>query len=64
MDELNCRTSAPVASGTGVGGFLLDDAARLMVDAVHRHRPHSLQRGVFAVHGEAAEQKFSAATQG
>ena len=33
-DELGCRSLALVAFGTGVGKFPLDDAARLMVDAV------------------------------
>jgi O-acetyl-ADP-ribose deacetylase len=60
-DELGCRSLALVAFGTGVGGFPLDDAARLMVDAVRRHQPSSLERVVFAVHGAAAEQAFRAA---
>ena len=60
-DELGCRSLALVAFGTGVGGFPLDEAARLMVDAVHQHRPRSLERVVFAVHGDAAEQAFRAA---
>ncbi|BBZ39714.1 macro domain-containing protein [Mycobacterium conspicuum] len=60
-DELGCRSLALVAFGTGVGGFPLDEAARLMVDAVRRHRPGSLERVVFAVHGDAADQAFRAA---
>jgi O-acetyl-ADP-ribose deacetylase len=60
-DELGCRSLALVAFGTGVGGFPLDEAAELMVDAVRKHRPRSLQRVVFAVHGVAAEQAFRAA---
>jgi len=60
-DELGCRSLALVAFGTGVGGFPLDQAAGLMVDAVREHRPRSLERVVFAVHGEAAEQAFRAA---
>jgi O-acetyl-ADP-ribose deacetylase len=60
-DELGCRSLALVAFGTGVGGFPLDDAARLMVGAVRKHRPGSLQRVVFAVHGDAAERAFRAA---
>jgi O-acetyl-ADP-ribose deacetylase len=63
-DELGCRTLALVAFGTGVGGFPLDEAARLMVDAVRRHRPGSLTKVVFAVHGDAAEQAFRAAATG
>lgn len=62
-DELGCRSLALVAFGTGVGGFPLEDAARLMVEAVRRHQPGSLQRVVFAVHGDAAERAFTAALQ-
>lgn len=62
-DELGCRSLALVAFGTGVGGFPLQEAARLMVDAVRQHRPASLERVVFAVHGEAAEEAFAAAVQ-
>lgn len=60
-DDLGCRSLALVAFGTGVGGFPLDEAARLMVDAVRRHQPRSLERVVFAVHGDEAERAFRAA---
>lgn len=40
-DELGCRSLGLVAFGTGVGGFPLDEAARLMVDAVRQHQPSS-----------------------
>jgi O-acetyl-ADP-ribose deacetylase (regulator of RNase III) len=60
-DELGCRSLALVAFGTGVGGFPLDEAARLMAGAVRAHEPRSLERVVFAVHGEEAERAFSAA---
>ena len=63
-DELGCRSLALVAFGTGVGGFPLGDAARLMVAAAREHRPESLERVVFAVHGEDAERAFSAALAG
>ena len=43
-DELGCRSLALVAFGTGVGGFPLDEAARLMVDAARGHEPRSLER--------------------
>jgi len=62
-DELGCRSLALVAFGTGVGGFPLEDAARLMVDAVRQHEGSSLQRVVFAVHGNEAEQAFRAAAE-
>jgi len=48
-DELGCRSLALVAFGTGVGGFPLDEAARLMVEAVNQHQPSTLERVVFAV---------------
>jgi O-acetyl-ADP-ribose deacetylase len=60
-DDLGCRSLALVAFGTGVGGFPLEEAARLMVDAVRQHAPSSLQRVVFAVHGDEAEHAFRAA---
>src|ERR1700741_1262475 len=63
-DELGCRSLALVAFGTGVGGFPLEDAARLMVDAVQQYQPGSLEKVVFAVHGDAAEQAFRAAVRG
>jgi O-acetyl-ADP-ribose deacetylase (regulator of RNase III) len=62
-DELGCRSLGLVAFGTGVGGFPLDEAARLMVDVVRRHQPGSLRKVVFAVHGEAAEGAFHSAVR-
>jgi O-acetyl-ADP-ribose deacetylase len=63
-DELGCRSLALVAFGTGVGGFPLDEAARLMVGAARDHQAGSLERVVFAVHGDEAERAFSAAVAG
>jgi O-acetyl-ADP-ribose deacetylase len=60
-EELGCRSLALVAFGTGVGGFPLEDAARLMVGAVREHGPRPLERVLFAVHGNEAEQAFRAA---
>jgi len=57
-DELGCRSLALVAFGTGVGGFALDEAARLMVGAARGHAGGSLERVVFTVHGDAAEAAF------
>ncbi len=62
--DLGCRSLALVAFGTGVGGFPLDEAARLMVDAARQHQPGSLQRVIFAVHGDAADRAFRAAVEG
>jgi O-acetyl-ADP-ribose deacetylase (regulator of RNase III) len=60
-EQLGCRSLALVAFGTGVGGFPLADAARIMVDAVRRHRGAALERVVFAVRGDEAERAFVAA---
>jgi O-acetyl-ADP-ribose deacetylase (regulator of RNase III) len=60
-DELGCQSLALVAFGTGVGGFPLDEAARVMVEAARAHEPDSLERVVFAVHGADAEEAFAAA---
>jgi O-acetyl-ADP-ribose deacetylase len=59
-DDLGCRSLALVAFGTGVGGFPLVEAARIMIGAVRAHEPRTLQRVVFAVHGDAAERAFRA----
>ena len=56
-EELGCRSLALVAFGTGVGGFPLDEAARLMVGAA-RDTTAPLEPIVFAVHGSEAERAF------
>jgi O-acetyl-ADP-ribose deacetylase (regulator of RNase III) len=56
-EELGARSLALVAFGTGVGGFPVEDAARIMV-AVAREHSGTLERIVFAVHGDAAERAF------
>jgi O-acetyl-ADP-ribose deacetylase (regulator of RNase III) len=63
-DELGCHSVALVAFGTGVGGFPLDEAARIMVDAARGVRMDSLERIVFAVHGDEAESAFKHALAG
>jgi O-acetyl-ADP-ribose deacetylase (regulator of RNase III) len=62
-DELGARSLALVAFGTGVGGFPLEDAARVEVEEVRRHLDggSGLERVVFAVHGGAAKAAFDAA---
>jgi O-acetyl-ADP-ribose deacetylase (regulator of RNase III) len=62
-DDLGCRSLALVAFGTGVGGFPLDEAARLMVDTVRGYDSRSLERVVFAVHGDDAERAFRDAVE-
>ena len=62
-DDLGARSLALVAFGTGVGGFPLQEAARIEVEEVRRHLASGsgLHRVVFAVHGDEAEAAFRAA---
>jgi O-acetyl-ADP-ribose deacetylase len=62
-DALGARSLALVAFGTGVGGFPLDEAARIEVEEVRRHLAAGspLQRIVFAVRGDAARDAFEQA---
>ena len=62
-DELEARSLALVAFGTGVGGFPLDEAAAIEVEEVRRHLEAGsrLDRIVFAVRGEAARGAFERA---
>ncbi len=64
-DELVARSLALVAFGTGVGGFPVEEAARIEVEEVRSHLKHktSLERVVFAVRGEAAREAFQRALQ-
>src|SRR5919198_3119604 len=59
-EELGCRSLALVAFGTGVGGFPLEEAARIMVGAAREHGG-DLERIIFAVRGEDAARAFRAA---
>ena len=56
-EELGARSLALVAFGTGVAGFPIDEAARIMVPVAREHTG-ALERIVFAVHGEEAERAF------
>jgi O-acetyl-ADP-ribose deacetylase (regulator of RNase III) len=62
-DELRARSLALVAFGTGVGGFPLDEAARIEVAEVRRHLAGEtgLERVVFAVRGADARRAFERA---
>jgi O-acetyl-ADP-ribose deacetylase len=62
-DELGARSLALVAFGTGVGGFGLDEAARIEVEELRRHLDgeSGLERVVFAVRGNAAREAFERA---
>jgi len=66
-DELGAKSLALVAFGTGVGGFPLEEAARIEVSEVRRHLgagQSGLERVVFAVRGEAALEAFETALAG
>ena len=59
-EALGCRSVALVAFGTGVGGFPLDEAARLMTGVAGAHEGE-LERIVFCVRGDEAREAFEAA---
>ncbi len=63
-DELGCESLALPAFGTGVGGFPLDECARLMVAAARAYEPRTVSRVVFAVFGAEAAKQFGDAVQG
>ena len=62
-EELGARSLALVAFGTGVGGFPLEDAARIEVEEVRRHLAEGsrLETIVFAVFGSSARRAFEEA---
>jgi O-acetyl-ADP-ribose deacetylase (regulator of RNase III) len=60
-DELGAGSLALPAFGTGVGGFPLDECARLMVAEARAYEPRTLRRVVFAVYGADAAAAFRAA---
>jgi O-acetyl-ADP-ribose deacetylase len=64
-DELGARSLALVAFGTGVGGFPIEEAARIEVEEVRRHLEagSGIERVVFAVRGEDAARAFRAAAE-
>jgi O-acetyl-ADP-ribose deacetylase (regulator of RNase III) len=62
-DALGARSLALVAFGTGVGGFAVQEAARIEVEQVRRHLEagSGLEHVVFAVHGSANREAFEQA---
>jgi O-acetyl-ADP-ribose deacetylase len=60
-DELGCESLALPAFGTGVGGFPLDECARIKVAAAGGSEPRTLRRLVFAVFGADAAAAFEEA---
>jgi O-acetyl-ADP-ribose deacetylase len=66
-DRLGARSLALVAFGTGVGGFPLEEAARIEIDEVSRYlsaRGSAVERVVFAVRGPDAVKAFESALAG
>ncbi len=65
-DQLGARSLALVAFGTGVGGFSIEEAARIEVEEARRHMGGggALERIVFAVRGAAAREAFERALAG
>jgi len=61
--ELRVRSIAFPALGTGVGGYPLDEAARVTVHAVRDELEHSptIEHVIFAMRGAAAYHAFEAA---
>jgi O-acetyl-ADP-ribose deacetylase (regulator of RNase III) len=62
-DELGSRSLALPAFGTGVGGFPLDECARIMVGEARTFEPTNLERVIFAVYGAEAASAFRAALE-
>jgi O-acetyl-ADP-ribose deacetylase (regulator of RNase III) len=62
-ERLGARSLALVAFGTGVGGFPVEEAARIVTEEVRRHLDggSQLERVVYAVRGERARAAFEAA---
>jgi O-acetyl-ADP-ribose deacetylase (regulator of RNase III) len=66
-DELGARSLALVAFGTGVGGFPLEEAAKIEIDEVSSYLEaggSAIERVVFAVRGDAAREAFERALAG
>jgi O-acetyl-ADP-ribose deacetylase (regulator of RNase III) len=60
-DELGAESLALPAFGTGVGGFPLDECARIMVEEARAFEAERLRRIVFAVYGAEARAAFERA---
>ena len=57
-DRLGCAALALPAFGTGVGGFPVDECARIMVDEARGLEGTSLGLVIFAVYGAVARDAF------
>jgi O-acetyl-ADP-ribose deacetylase (regulator of RNase III) len=62
-DELGAKSLGLVAFGTGVGGFSIEEAARIEVEEVRRHldQGSGVERVVFCVRGDEALKAFEEA---
>jgi O-acetyl-ADP-ribose deacetylase (regulator of RNase III) len=60
-DGLGAESAALPAFGTGVGGFPLEECARIMVAEARAFQGRSLRRVVFAVYDAEAEAAFRTA---
>src|SRR5262245_20878748 len=57
-DQNGLTSIAFPAFGTGVGGFSLDECARVMIAAVRAHQPQSLRLVRFVLYGQPAYDTF------
>ena len=60
-DELRAESLALPAFGTGVGGFPLEECARIMVVAAREYEPSTLRKVLLAVFGTEARNAFESA---
>lgn len=59
-DEIGLKSIAFPALGTGVGGFLIEECARIMIDEVRRHSTGKtgIEKVVFVLFGKQAYEIF------
>jgi O-acetyl-ADP-ribose deacetylase len=64
-DELGAKSLGLVAFGTGVGGFPIEEAARIEIEEVRRHLEagSGIEHVVFAVFGDEAREAFEEALE-
>ena len=64
-DELGAKSLGLVAFGTGVGGFPIEEAARIEIEEVRRHLDagSGIEHVVFAVFGDEAREAFEEALE-
>ena len=64
-DELGAKSLGLVAFGTGIGGFPIEEAARIEIEEVRRHLDagSGIEHVVFAVFGDEAREAFEEALE-